>query len=96
MTNCKHFEGCQEYPEGVCEKCRQTFCNKHLVKGSFTGPGSTRQVYGNYCFSCRKVLEETQAFKPGSSWNSGAAYQMYILFAFIISILILAYTFFKF
>lgn len=82
MSECS-FELCQNSATGTCQKCRKTFCDKHLFSGSFTGPGSNRQVYGTYCNACMQEFETTQAFKPGSRWNSGAAIQIYILIAVI-------------
>ena len=93
MTECK-FDLCQNEADGTCQRCRKTFCSKHLFTGSFTGPGSNRQVYGTYCNDCRAEMESTQAFKPGSRWNSGAAIQIYILIAIIIVIAIIIYAIF--
>lgn len=94
MTECK-FELCQNEAEGTCQKCRKTFCQKHLTTGSFTGPGSNRQVYGTYCNACMQELETTQAFKPGSRWNSGAAIQLYILAAVVVVIAVILYLVFR-
>lgn len=93
MSECS-FELCQQTATGTCQKCRKPFCSKHLFSGSFTGPGSNRQVYGTYCNACMQELESTQAFKPGSRWNSGAAIQIYIVIAVIIILAILLYVFF--
>ena len=93
MSECS-FELCQQTATGTCQKCRKTFCSKHLFSGSFTGPGSNRQVYGTYCNACMQELESTQAFKPGSRWNSGAAIQIYIVIAIIIVLAVLLYIFF--
>lgn len=93
MSECSN-NLCQQIATGTCQQCRKTFCSKHLFSGSFTGPGSNRQVYGTFCNDCMQQLEQTQAYKPGSRWNSGAAYQIYIFFAIIIVLAIISYVLF--
>ena len=93
MSYC-NFTPCQETAEGTCQNCRQTFCAKHLSKGSFKGPGSDRQVYGTYCLSCMQDLEMNRAFKAGSRWKLGAAIQMYILSGIIFVAIVVIFLLF--
>lgn len=87
MTACSFF-GCENDSAGVCQECKKPYCEKHLIKGSFTPDGTTRSVYGTYCMSCQEKAEFKESQKDlGSRWKSGAAVQFYILFAIIAIIL---------